>query len=210
MLLAPFILALAAAPVIAYVHSTTAPEEFATAVTAIAPVPVAIAMIGVLLMSLGLARRDDLSPPDIGWHRLSAEDLAIGVVVGAAVTFGNLLAVFPRFEIVAPEFDPALLGVPLPLALVTFTIAVVAEDTLYRGYALRQLRRRYNTVAAIVITSAFYAMLTPPFHWQVTAWAFALGTVFCAVRFWRDSLWPVVIAHWIVVLGPRFLGAAGH
>jgi len=47
--------------------------------------------------------------------------------------------------------------------------------------------------------------VAPGQGWPLMAWAFYLGVVLCGVRLWRDNLWPVVIIHWIVGVGPKLV-----
>lgn len=69
--------------------------------------------------------------------------------------------------------------------------------------ALVRLRARYGVLPAVVVSSVFYALLTPGPDAALKIWALALGIVLSTLRLWTGSLWPVVAAHLVVSLGPR-------
>ena len=83
------------------------------------------------------------------------------------------------------------------------SVAVVAEDTLYRGYAFVALRARHGPVLAVVVTSVFYALLAPGPDLALKAWALLFGLLLAGLRLWRGNLWPVVLAHAVVSLAPK-------
>lgn len=209
---APFVLgvpfALAAA-VLVVVRDVRA-DELMTAMLPIAPVPGVIGFAAIFALSRALARRDGLSWADLGWYAPRARDLAAGVALGALVVAANAWLLHPLLARLHASFDPIARAVPLLPALALLTVAVVAEDTLYRGYALPVLRARYGVTRAVLFTSIAYALLTPGPEWGLKAWAFGFGALLAGLRLWRGSLVPVVAAHLFVSVAPRLAHELVH
>ncbi len=203
----PFVLGAAVLPVVAWLAVTRGVRGDAlfAAMEPLAAIPVSLGFAMTLLLTRRLARADGLTLADLGWRRPSLADVAVGVLVGVAVWAVNRVALYPMIQALRPGFDPTLGAMRLPAALTMIAIAVAAEDTLYRGFALTVLRRRHGTVLAVLVTSACNALIAPGQGWPLVLWAFLFGVLLCGVRLWRNNLWPVVIVHGLVGLGPRLL-----
>lgn len=203
----PFILAAFFAPVIVYLSKAKALEGDALmrAVEPLAPIPVSIAFVLILILTLRLARRDGCTWAQIGWVRPQLRDVLVGVAAGVALVVVNHFAILPLLVSVRPGFDPTISALGFAAAGVTLTISVIGEDTLYRGYALHVLSTRYGRVWAVLITSLFYCILAPGQGWPLNLYALYLGVALCLVRFWTGSLVAVVVAHLLVGLGPKVI-----
>ena len=201
----PFILAVCFLPLIGYLSGVRGLEGDVL-LKAAEPLAVFPATFGFLLvgwLTRTLARRDGVRHQVVGWVKPEPVDLLIGVVGGLVLWGLNHAVLYPKLMELRPEFDPSLSAVPLPGVLVMLGVAVIAEDTLYRGYALTVLKERYGDLGAVCATSFFYALVAPGQGWPLMLWAFYFGAVLCGVRLWRKNLWPVVIIHWFVGVGPK-------
>lgn len=208
LLVPPAALALAFGAVAALAHLTMGLDGDALVahVTAVAPVPTTFGFLAVLAVTWRLAKADGRSFAALGWTAPPGRDVALGVVVAAALGGLHVGWVYPVLVKLAPTFDPAVRAQALGPLLVMLGVAVVAEDTLYRGYALEALSARHGRVLAAVLTSAAYALLLPQPGWVLKAWALGLGVALAALRLASKTLWPVVVAHAAVALGPRVVG----
>jgi len=104
-----------------------------------------------------------------------------GLVVVAGVAFGLERGTAPR----AAGSEPALLG--------TAVLAPLFEEVLYRGRLLPALRARWGAAAAVVVSSAAFALphLRP---WALVG-AFAVGLGLGALRVGSGRLAPCVGLH---------------
>jgi membrane protease YdiL (CAAX protease family) len=184
-------------------------EELPKAMERIAAVPATLGFAAAFFAARALARRDGLTLGDLGWTRPTAVDLLVAIAAAALLAALNAFALYPRVQAAQPEFDPTLPGVSLPAAALTLVVAVVAEDTVFRGYGLRVLRERHGVVVAVAVTTVFYSLVTPGPGYALRLWTLYFGLVLCALRLWRQNLWPVAIAHALVSLTPKLLAAAG-
>jgi membrane protease YdiL (CAAX protease family) len=210
LLLAPLLLALPFIPVVAFFGGVRGLEGDAlfAAVERAAALPSSMGFGLILLLTWRLARRDGLSFAALGWRHPPALAFGLGLGVGLVLLLANDLWFYGWVQAFQPSFDPAARSVPLLWLVPMLLVAIVAEETLYRGYALQRLQARHGPALALVVTSVGYALLTPGLDVALKLWALGFGALLAGLRLWRDSLWPVAIAHAIVSLGPRLLLAA--
>lgn len=141
-------------------------------------------------------RRHRASWQSLGYRPVDTRGLAGLLALLAATVFGvNMLA---RLVIDLPRLqDPFLLGhgrgSVLLIAILVIVVAPLAEETLFRGFLLQGLARRFRFWPAAFISSAAFALahvwphLYPP--------VFLLGLAFSWL-FWRTgSLWTAIAAH---------------
>jgi hypothetical protein len=166
-----------------------------------------IAAVGYLWQRL---RRRGLTFAEIGLERRHLAShvwtgvLAALVIIPSAYLI-NLLTqtVSDRFfPNIAPPYHPlqgmtaASGSVEIRWAL--FLAAVVGapllEEIFFRGALYGALRRRFGVGAAIVASSAFFAILHPQLPLGFLPIA-VLGAAFCALYEWRQSLIPGMVAH---------------
>lgn len=74
-------------------------------------------------------------------------------------------------------------------------IAPLAEEILFRGYLLSELRRRTKTWIAILLTSLMFGVVH--LAWNVGIDVFVLSIVLCVLRIKTGSLWASVLLHMI-------------
>lgn len=127
---------------------------------------------------LGVSRRTAFA-----LHRVAPTQLAIGLLSGvflyavAAITKADLSGDLPRASIVA-----------------AIAIAPMAEEGFYRGYLLPALVSRFGSVAALVLSSALFAVLHGPDLHHV-ALALVAGWTFGSLFVATGSLVPSLVAH---------------
>ncbi len=203
----PFIVAAALLPVVGYllVARGVEPDALEKTLQPLIAWPVAIGFMIALGLCWKMAGGDGYRLRDLGWQPPTVADIALGLGLGGLVGWLNSGWVFPLIEAVKPGFDPTLSAIDAPTLMAMMAVSIVAEDTLYRGYALVHLERRYGTLAAVGLTSFSYALLAPGQGLWLIGWAACFGTALCGLRLWRGNLWPVVIVHWLVALAPRLL-----
>jgi membrane protease YdiL (CAAX protease family) len=202
---APLLLAACVAPLAAFVASTKSLEgdDLMRAIEPMTPVPIAIGFALMFLLTARLARGDGLDLAAIGWKRPSPKDLLIGGAATPIVVLTATLLAYPAIQRVRPMFDPAVPQIAFAPAALMLIAAVVAEDTLYRGYALRQLSSRIGRPGAVVLTSVAYALLAPGQGWPLVLFAFILGIGLCAIRLATVSIVPVMFVHAATALAPK-------
>jgi membrane protease YdiL (CAAX protease family) len=106
------------------------------------------------------------------------------------------------FPNIAPPYHPlsgmtATSGsteIRVALFLAAVVGAPLLEEIFFRGALYGALRRRFGIGAAIVGSSAFFAILHPQLPLGFLPIAL-LGAAFCALYEWRQSLIPGMVAH---------------
>lgn len=182
-------------------------DDVRRAIEAIAFVPTSIAFGVSFLVTRAIARPDGVALVDAGWRRPELADVAVAVGAGIVLNVVNTLLLYPLVQQAQPGFDPALGILGLAPAMVMMGVAIVAEDTLFRGYAFEVLRARHGVGAAVLVTTAFYVPLAGAGGWPLMVWAGYFGIVLCGVKIIRGNLWTVAIAHWLVTMGPRLVAS---
>lgn len=103
------------------------------------------------------------------WARVSTSDLPIGLTVGIALQLLALPVLYwPIGQLTdtdpgaAAEAIVDLVDGPLDVVLLVLVVAVgapLAEEFFYRGMLLQGLRRRVPDVAAVLVSSALFALV---------------------------------------------------
>ena len=180
-------------------------EAVAAAITEIAVLPTTLGFVLVLVLSRWMAHAEGLSLAAVGWERPTVVDVGVGLGVGVALSGVNSNVFYPWVMAALPNFDPTLANQPLGQVVLALTVAVIAEDTLFRGYAFEVLRLRHGIPLAIAATSLGYAPLAGIQGWALVVWATCFSLLLCLVKVWRQNLWPVCIIHLMVSFLPRVL-----
>lgn len=187
-----------------------------TSVTIVAVDLITIAVAARLLRRQGRSLREviDARWRDAGWALLCLVILAAAFLI--AMFIGNLVAYQGPPALGDPLNPPLWLGV-WALVVMPVTIAI-AEELLYRGWALPELSTRVGGVGAVLISAFFFSLqhvaLTPlDLRAQLARFVtlFLLGLVFGLLYRWRKRLWPLIVAHWlfdVIGLGLPLLFAA--
>jgi len=103
------------------------------------------------------------------WASIVARDVPIGLTVGVALQLLVLPVVYwPILQLTDTEPGTAAqelvdrIDGPIDLIILTFVVAVgapLAEEFFYRGFLLQGLRRRLPEVAAVLVSSALFALV---------------------------------------------------
>lgn len=165
-----------------------------------------ILLFGLLLLFM---ISDGLSLRAIGWVLPGGrKSLLTEAVIGAAggMTLGliNKFFVSPLIIAAAQRYGDYA---PLPVVMDNYiawifaatVFAGIAEESLYRGYALERLQSGGMSVyRAVLISSLFFAL----FHWAEGFWAMLTvpfdAAFLCALVLWRRSLVVPFAAHVMV------------
>lgn len=152
---------------------------------------------------------------DTGWALLFTLLLVIGFFT--ATFIGNLVAYQGPPPMTGGTFTPPLWYGLWSLIVAPITIAL-AEELLYRGWALPELAARTNQVIGVLVMSLFFALQHTAFtsldvRAQIARFIamFLSGILFAGLYLWRQRLWPIIVAHWfldVVGLGLPVLFAA--
>jgi membrane protease YdiL (CAAX protease family) len=152
-------------------------------------------VVAVLACVRGIERR---SLASIGLRTPRVVDLAIGVVAGLAivVALGAIYAVLVGDQ---PELEQ-LVATPLWWRAISVVRAAVAEEVLFRGYAIeRSFELTRSRVGAVLLPCVVFAAAhVAPWGWRHVIVAGTGGLLFSALYMWRRNLWVAIIAHAIV------------
>lgn len=186
------------------------PETVGAALEASPMVPATLGFVlAFVVVVRWFAKPDGRSLAALGWSTPTRADVVTGVVAAIVFTPLNTLVLFPLVTAADPSFDATAARLPLWGAVLLFGSGVLAEETVYRGYALPALKERVGTMPAVLVTSLAYALLAPGPTWPPKVWAFGFGLLAAALRVWRGSLWPVALVHLSASLAPKLLAALG-
>lgn len=200
------VLALAFMPVVAwFAYCGLRGEALVGAIAPVAVWPGTLAFVAIFGLTTLLAGRDGLSWGDLGWCYPTMREVFLGVSVGVGVATLNGAILYPLLQAAQPSFDPLARALSLPAVSLLLGTAIIAEESLYRGYAFIVLRRRYGAIIAWVGPAILYPLLTPGPELPLKLWALGFGFVLGRLRLGTRSLVPVMLAHALVSLGPRLL-----
>ena len=204
-----FLLVIVAASVWVGAQQGGTAEAIAARVSAATPVLILIVQVAMLVLTVGLLRRDRLSWKAIGWAIPSGGSAWREVVAGLipGVTLGILYptVLAPWMEsaqrslgdyVPAGELLTSLGGSLLPFFFANIALAPFVEESLYRGYALGALASRFRTPVAVLLTCVFFGIL----HWSGGFWYMVLtgvvaGGVLGGLAAWRRSVVAPFVAH---------------
>lgn len=155
---------------------------------------------------------------DTGWAALCTLILMVIFFLGSFAA--NLIAYQGPPPVASGGGQPPLwLGI-WAITIMPVTIAL-AEELLYRGFAMHALTGRLGRFGSLLVVSAFFALqhsaltdLDPRAQLARFITTFVGGMALGMLYRWRQRLWPVVVAHWVLdVLGlglPLLLAALGN
>lgn len=174
-------------------------------VRSVLPYMIALNHTVVFVVLLVLLKREGRSLESIGWRGGAGpawvREVGVGLSFGLAFYLLKELG-FDSIEALAAGSRPTFTSlfrfrldtsdVPL-LAVATTFIAV--EESVYRGYGLPPLVRRWGAPAGLLVMGLLFGLL----HWGngVPAILFTgtLGVLFGALFLWRGTLIAPVVAH---------------
>lgn len=210
------LLASAASGCVAYGHVSGVGTRAALVWMNLAIVAVDLACLG--MTSLVLRQEERLTLRSLLATRSRGRDVLLGLglfvvltVAFVAAQFGANLAVYRGAPTVgAAPHVPLALGI-VSLVVMPATIAL-AEEVVYRAYALPRLARSLGPVGAALVSSLLFGLqhvlFAPGDPREMVARAlttFLAGLVLSALWFRFRRVWPLVVAHWL--LDALFLGA---
>lgn len=155
----------------------------------------------VAVVLLWVTQVEQLPLSSIGFRRLDGKSLRLALLAGAmvsAVMIVDLMVVLPRLGISAPEqVRQGILARPLWFRILVVTRAAVAEEIVFRGYAIERLEYLTRSrVAALLISSIAFgvAHLRGWGAVQIIPTAIA-GLIFGVLYLVRRNLPANVVAH---------------
>lgn len=189
---------------IGIVQLTPSAPGFEQRIEAALPYLLAVNHVSLFLLLLWILRRRGETLSEIGWS-VGDSSLPAELVVGLAAALG--LYLFKEFAIDSLSAMAEGRGATFTslfrfdLGQVDVAMAVAAsglvfiEESIYRGFAIPRLRRRFGVVAAVVLSTMFFALL----HWGNGPFAlvssFLLGLLFASLYLWRGDLVAPTVAH---------------
>jgi len=143
----------------------------------------------------------------IGFRPPGAANLALGVLAGVAVLamlgamyFLVLPALHLGDSVAATANGGALMATPFWWRLVSTVRAAVAEEVLFRGYAMERIEELTGsrTVATVLSLAVFTLDHVSSWGWSHELVVAVGGLAFSLLYLWRRNLWVNIIAHFIV------------
>ncbi len=171
------------------------------------PAQLFIAGAAIFAATVGLARgaRVDIRfyPRDMAPFWATALKMIVWGAGGAEVIFGLASVLVPTNldrAIHIIDFGRARAAVGAHPAAAWLLIAgwmlffTASEEIFFRGIVLTRLRSRFGTAAAVVLSSAWFAL--GHFPSPVMPFVFAMGLVFAGICVATDDLGASSLAHW--------------
>ncbi len=133
--------------------------------------------------------------------------LAVGIAMMGAIVSSIALSGGYRVADLAPAFaSPAALGW-IALLLTSFTVQASVEEFVFRGWLFSTIMRRWNTAAALILSSAAFTFVhfSPRTPLLMLAMTFVFSIFACAWVRRSNSIWGVMGWH----TGWNWFGATG-
>jgi membrane protease YdiL (CAAX protease family) len=150
-----------------------------------------------------LARRDGLSPKDLGLRRAPGAR-SVGLVLLAIVAYGWVGAVWLRTTRPGPSPDP-FAGVwhqsTIVIALSGVAACVVApvmEEVFFRGLLYRSLRNRMDVPWACLLAAAMFGAIHFQYGWADKVDVALFGVTACLLYEYTGSLLPGIAMHSLI------------
>jgi len=180
-------------------------DEFANTAHLVAYEMAWWAAVAALLLYVARIERRPLA--SIGLPRPTLRALALGIAAGVAVTalLGVLyLAVLPALHLADKVADTdnarLLAATPLWWRLISTVRAGVAEEIMFRGYAIERIEALSGSrlVAVLASCTVFTLAHVSAWGWSHVIVVAAGGLAFSALYLWRRNLWVNMVAHCVV------------
>jgi membrane protease YdiL (CAAX protease family) len=203
-----FLFAFVCAGIVVGVQAQGNTQAIAARIPELVPVVLLVVEGALLLLILWALRRDGLSLRDVGWRRGGKPLLGgviAGIAIGGTIALLYLTVLQPLLVMVqrsVGDYVPAESQFPafgsslLLYFLANVALAPFVEETIYRGYALTQLRQRFSGGLAGLISVVSFALL----HWSGGFWYMVLVGVAAGIPFtllfvWQRHLQASFAAH---------------
>ncbi len=155
----------------------------------------------VVLLYVGFIERLPLS--SIGFRAFGFRSCLAAVLAGVVMVVGITIIYTVVFRLLHLQMNTSqlnkLLATPFWYRVAMVTRAAVAEETLFRGYAIERLEKLTGRtlVAAGISWAAFTIAHLSGWGWAQLIVAGFGGIVLTVLYLWRRNLWVNIIAHWI-------------
>lgn len=143
----------------------------------------------------------------IGFSSIELSHAALGLIAGVLTVFlfGIMyLYILPMLGIgdgIASTHNAAeLMATPLWWRLISAVRAGVAEEVIFRGYAIERTigLTRNRTIAVLAPLAVFTFAHVPIWGWSHVPIVALGGLVFSLLYVWRRNLWTNIVAHVVV------------
>jgi hypothetical protein len=190
------------------------PQAIKQAISHSLPYILMVKNILLFLILVGFLRIAGLHLADVGWKIPQGApswllQSLVGVAAGALIGFLDLRAIAPLSRMLAWKLGvhhylsssnaSMTQGSSLAVWLVAVTLfAPIVEESVYRGYAITQLREKFGPHLAVAISSLFFGLL----HWGLgldgMMNAVLTGTLLAGLFLWRRTLVASAVAHAVI------------
>ena len=158
-------------------------------------------MVAAVLLYVLLAERRPLA--SVGFRTPGFRDILIGIAGGIVMLAGLALiyyVIFPALHVNEVQQINEVVATPFWWRLITVIRAAVAEEVLFRGYAIERIEQVTASVriAGVVSCVVFAAEHVGYWGWPHLLVAGFAGAVLTVLYIWRRNLWVTIVAHFIV------------
>jgi uncharacterized protein len=143
----------------------------------------------------------------IGFRTPSIGNIAIGLCAGLLITavlgamyFIVLPALHLSDSVASSANAGALMATPFWWRFISTLRAAVAEEVLFRGYAIERMEELSGSrTAAVVVSCAIFTFAhVSSWGWSHELFVAVGGLAFSLLYLWRRNLWVNILAHFIV------------
>lgn len=183
-------------------------EAIPNLVAASTPYQLVVIQILLWIILSRAMKRDNLTWKDIGWIVAQGQkplrEILIGAVPGVILAFLYLFILSPMLTSLQDTWDYVPAGelfTTLGSSFIPFVIANVLfapfiEESIYRGFGLTYLLRKYSQPVAVAVSLIFFGIL----HWADGFWyilltGFVAGGLFVWLRLSRKNIIAPFAAH---------------
>jgi membrane protease YdiL (CAAX protease family) len=139
-----------------------------------------------------LLRANPVSARVFAWS-LVAGVLSIVALVGYCVVLYQLV---PMPGTILPDYSKYPLLIVVLSVLMGSLVSPFAEESGFRGYFQVVLESRYRAPAAIIVSSAVFALAHVATHpWPTASVFFLAGLIFGTIALLTNSIWPGIVVH---------------
>lgn len=204
-----FLLVIIAFSIFYSISGVTDSDEIVSRITGNIPLLLLVVQIFIFALLVVILRKEEQKVFDFGWINGKdsgiVREISLGLMIGIGLGVVYIFWLSPLHVYLQSTFGdyvPAgqvlsgLGGSAVIFFLANVLLAPFVEERLYRGYALTQLKQRFGTGKAIVISSVFFGLL----HWMGGFWYMVItggvvGLLFGVLAVKRGNIVLVFVAH---------------
>lgn len=154
-------------------------------------------------------KRDKVSFKSLGFSKKNLISQALfGVIAGIILFLFSHFILTPFFDAIGIKSGPFQPDKTFPIALFflqSIIVASIVEESIYRGYAIIVLERKYGIIPAVLISSFFFSLIHFGEGIYGMATTFILGALYAFLYVKIRSLIVNMAAHGIANAGELFL-----